>query len=112
MNRKCSCGHCGTCLIEEIRELRYEVLFKMAALDDAITALTAKVASNTTVLESAITLINGIQAQITTAVKAALAAGATPAELQAITDLGTSLDNEDTKLAAAITANTPTAPNS
>lgn len=110
MSRRCSCGHCGTCLIKEIRCLREELLEKMAQLDDQIAALTAKVTQNTSVITSAITVINGIQAQVQAAVTAALAAGATPAELQALTDLATSLDSNDTALANAIAANTPAAP--
>ncbi len=79
----------------------------MAKLDDAITALTAQVATDTTVIASAVTLINGIAAQIAAAVAAATAAGATPAQLAAITALGTSLATSDAALAAAVAANTP-----
>lgn len=70
---------------------------KMSAQLDA---LTAQVASNTTVIDSAITLINGLAAAI-------VAAGTDPVKLQALTD---ALTAEDTKLAAAITANTPPSP--
>ena len=81
----------------------------MAALDDAITQLTAQVSASTTVESSAVTFINGVPALIAIAVAAAQAAGATPAELQSLTDLGTALQNSAAPLAAAITANTPAA---
>lgn len=82
----------------------------MSKLDDAITALQSQVANDTAVESSAITLINGIAARIQAAVDAALAQGATPAELQSITDLGTALTTSSTALAAAVAANTPAPP--
>ena len=80
------------------------------ALDTQIANLTADVAAETTVEESAITLITGIPGMIAVAVAQATAAGATPAELAAVTALGTSITNSSSKLAAAVTANTPAAP--
>lgn len=80
------------------------------ALPDLIASLTAEVSNDTTVMTSAITLINGISAQITAAVNAALAAGATPAQLQAITDAVAQLKANDAGLAGAVAANTPAAP--
>lgn len=77
------------------------------ALDAQIANLTADVAAETTVEQSAITLINGIPTLIANAVAAAQAAGATPAELAALTALGTSITNSSAGLAAAVTANTP-----
>jgi len=82
----------------------------MAALDDQITALTAQVAQNTTVEKSALALINGFAAQLAAAIAAAQAAGATTAQLKALSDLGTSLKSSDDELAAAVAANTPAAP--
>jgi hypothetical protein len=82
---------------------------KMAALDDQITALTAQVKANTDVENSALVLIQGFSARLDAAVAAALAAGATPAQLQALTDLGTAIKTSDDALAAAVTANTPAA---
>lgn len=64
--------------------------------------LKAKVAGNTTVIESALTLINGFKA----ALDAAIANG-DPAALAA---LSAELGAEDDKLAAAVAANTPAAP--
>lgn len=82
----------------------------MSQLDDKIAALQAEITNETTVVNSAIALINGISGQIAAAVAAALAAGATPAELQALTDLQTALASNDAALAAAVSANTPPPP--
>lgn len=76
-------------------------------LDDAISTLNAEVTREKTVTDSAIALINGIQTRIDAAVAAALAAGATQAQLKAITDLSAGLKTEDDNLAAAVQANTP-----
>jgi len=80
------------------------------SLDAAIADLTAKVQAQTDVDTAALTLIQGIPAMIAAAVAAAQSAGATPAQLQAITDLGTRLANASQPLADAVTANTPAAP--
>jgi len=83
--------------------------YDMAQLDDQLVSLTATVAQNTTVMGSAAATITGISAQIAAAVAAAQAAGATPAELQALTDLQQTLDTNNATLAAAIAFNTPVA---
>ncbi len=80
----------------------------MAQLDDAISALQAEVTKNTTVEKSALALIQGIPALIDAAVTKALAAGATAAQLAAVTALSTSLKANDDELAAAVASNTPT----
>ncbi len=90
--------------------LRKESQQDMSALDDKITALTAEVASNTTVEKSALTLIQGFAATLAAAIAAAQAAGASPAQLQSLTDLGTALKSNDDELAAAVLANTPPPP--
>jgi hypothetical protein len=82
----------------------------MAALDDDLTALQAQIATDATVEASAVTLIQGIAGQVAAATAAALAAGATPAQLATLTGLTTSLAANDTALAAAVAANTPAAP--
>ena len=82
----------------------------MSQMDDAIAALTTSVATLTTVDQSAIALIQGFGAQIQAAVDAALAAGATPVQLQAVTDLKVAIDTQDDALAAAVVAGTPVAP--
>ncbi len=81
----------------------------MAQLDDEITGLIQVVATDTTVVTSAVTAFNGIPALIANAVQQALAEGATPAQLQAITDVQTSIANNSTALAAAVAAATPAA---
>ncbi len=79
---------------------------KMSKLDDNITALKSKVDGLTTVVGSAVTLINGISGMIQVAVQAALAQGATPAQLQDLTDLSARLDAQSSSLAAAVASNT------
>lgn len=68
-------------------------------------ALTAAVAANTTAADSAITLLAGLKTQLDAAIAANAAGDGTA--LQALSD---SLTAESTKLAAAVTANTPAAP--
>jgi hypothetical protein len=76
-------------------------------VQQAIDALTADVAQETTVNQSAIALIQGVPALITAAIAAASAAGATPAQLAAFDALNTSLAVNTSALAAAVTAGTP-----
>jgi hypothetical protein len=73
-------------------------------------ALVAAVAAEDTVIQGAITFINGVPALITAAVTAALAGGATPAQLAPLTGLVTDLQNQTAAITAALTANTPPAP--
>ena len=82
----------------------------MAAIDDKITALQTEVANQTTVDNSAIALLQGLSKQLADALAAAANAGATPAQLQALTDLQTTLAANDTSLATAVSANTAPAP--
>lgn len=71
--------------------------------------LTTEVSEEVTIMASATALINGFQARLEAAVAAALANGATEAELQPLNDLVTALDTEGNNLAAAVQANTPQA---
>jgi hypothetical protein len=96
--------------IVELLAILHRLEAKMSALDDAIAKLQQEVQQNTSVTDSAVTLINSIPTMINTAVQEALAAGATPQQLQAITDLATKLDAESTALGNAVTANTPAPP--
>ena len=57
--------------------------------------------------KSALALIQGFSQRLADAIAAAQAAGATPVELQALTDLGTTLKANDDELAAAVSQNTP-----
>ena len=94
----------------DLAEMERRLTKIMSALDDAITALTNEVTEETTVEQSALTLIQGIPALIASAVTAALAAGATPAQLKSITDLQAKLAANDSELAAAVAAGTSAAP--
>ena len=76
----------------------------------SLDALSAQITNATTVEASATALINGIAAQIASAVQAAIANGATAAELKPVSDLGTALQTQSDALQAAVTANTPAAP--
>lgn len=57
------------------------------------------------VIQSAIVLVNGISTRIQVAVDAALASGATEAELAPFTELEAALDQDRQALAAAVAAN-------
>lgn len=81
-----------------IRKLR-KIERKLNIMAGEIDTLTAQVTSNTDVIESAITLIGNIHDLL-------VAAGTDATKLQALSD---TLNTEDAKLAAAITANTPAA---
>jgi hypothetical protein len=81
-----------------------------SALDQKITDLQTAVTAEDTVIDSAVTLIKGIPSLIQDAINQALAAGATAAQLQALTDLKTTMDTKANDLAQAVTANTPTPP--
>src|SRR5689334_22728932 len=77
-----------------------EISERLNNMASQLDALTAQVQKNNDTIESAITAIQGIKAALD-------AAGTDPAKLQALSD---SLANEDEKLANAIVANTPAAP--
>lgn len=72
-------------------------------------SLAQQVQANVDAESSAVTVLNGIAARIQTAVDAALANGATAAELQPVTDEVTALKASSDALSAAIVANTPAA---
>lgn len=82
----------------------------MAQFDDRIAALNVQLAKNTSTENSALVLIQGFSKQLASAIAAAAAAGGTPAQLQALTDLQVAWDKNDSALAAAVAANTPPAP--
>jgi hypothetical protein len=75
-----------------------------------LTALTAAVAAEDTVIDSAITLIGGIPQVVSDAVKAALlAAGTADAAAQTAADAAAAdIQGKTTALQTALTANTPT----
>lgn len=96
-----------TALINSIKE---DFAMVAANVQAAIDQLTADVQAETTANQGAITLINGFAAQLAAAVAAAQSAGATPAQLQALSDLSASIEANSSALASAVTANTPAAP--
>lgn len=73
-------------------------------------ALAAQVKANTDAEDSAVVLINGIAARIQSAVDAAIAGGATAAELAPVQAEVTAMKTSADALAAAVVANTPTPP--
>ncbi len=79
----------------------------MASGTDQIAALTQEVTDTEGVIDSAVTFINGVAAMISAAVAAAIADGATSAQLQPLSDLGTAMAAKSQALAAAIAANQP-----
>lgn len=73
-------------------------------------ALAAQIDANTSVVDSAIQFIGGVRGMIDAAVTAALAGGATAAQLAPFTDLSAAMAAKDQALSEAIAANTPAAP--
>jgi uncharacterized protein YoxC len=94
--------------LDQIQSTLQEIKTTMAVLDDKIATLTQDVTDENTVIDSAVTLISGIPQLIKDAVTAALAQGATPAQLQGLTDLAASIEAKKAALAAAVAANTGT----
>lgn len=78
---------------------------EMAQIDDELAKLTSDVAAERGVVDSAVTLISGFSAKLDAAVAEAKAAGATPEQLQAITDLSTAVTAQSADLGAAVAAN-------
>lgn len=74
-----------------------------------IDTLVADVAAEDTVIDSAVALLTGIQARIDAAVTAALANGATAAELAPLTALSADIQAKTKALGDAVIANTPAA---
>jgi hypothetical protein len=70
-------------------------------------ALAQQVKSNTDAEAAAVTVLNGIAGRIDGAVQAALANGATAAELQPVSDEVAALKSSADALSAAVVANTP-----
>jgi hypothetical protein len=79
-------------------------------LDAQIAAIALEVGNDTTVDGSALKLIQSIPGLIAAAVATALTKGATPAQLQSLSDLQDTLAKNDTVLAAAVSAGTSSAP--
>jgi len=92
-----------------IQQLRQDITNMSGSIDTAIANLTARVQADTNATTAATTMINGFAAQLAAAVTAAQGAGATAAQLQAFTDLGTAIQANADSLSTAVTANTPAA---
>lgn len=82
---------------------------KFASVSDALTGLQKDVQDEETVKQSVVTLITGIPSLIAAAVAVALAAGATPEQLQAFSDLSDSIEAKNTDFANAVVTGTPAA---
>jgi hypothetical protein len=91
----------------EITLLRQEFQMSGASLDQTIQTLTTQVQANTDATGAAVAMISAVPTMIQQAVAAALAAGATAQELQAITDLSDKIGANAASLGSAVTANTP-----
>ena len=75
-----------------------------------VDAAIAQMTSTDTVLDSAIVYVNAVPKAIQAAVDAALAGGATAADLKPVSDLVTVMQGKSDALVAAIAANTPSPP--
>src|SRR4051812_34125384 len=86
------------------REVLYTLLQgrTMSQLDDKIAELTATVAAHETVDDSATALVNGFAQRLADAIAAATSAGASDAQLKAISDLNDALKAHADTLAAAV----------
>lgn len=79
----------------------------MSQLDDEIGALGTEVSEMKDTVASAVTVIDGITAKVEAAVQEALAAGATPEQLQAVTDVLASVTAQKQSLADAVASQGP-----
>lgn len=89
----------------KIERLRGDTYMANAQLDSVITQLKGI----TNIDDSILTYVQSVPSLISAAVSQALANGATPEQLQALTDLGNETSSKAAAIAAAITANTPVA---
>ena len=96
----------------EANPLLQAILDKVTKMAVDLTALTAAVAAEDTVIDSAVTLIQGIPKVVSDAVKAALlTAGTADAAAQTAADAAAAdIQGKTTALQAALTTNTPTPP--
>lgn len=95
-------------LLIQQRKQYIKLMATITNVQTAVDELTQDVADETTVVDSAIVFINGVPALIAAAVAAAQSAGATPEQLQAFTDLTTTMKAKSAALQAALTTNVPT----
>lgn len=100
-----------------IREMFHRILeemkgLKMAdqAIEQGLTDLGTDVEGLTTVVGSAEALISGFAQQLADAIQAAKDAGASPEQIQKLSDLHSALSSKTAELAAAVAAATPGQP--
>jgi predicted YcjX-like family ATPase len=96
-------------LRQSVASILQEIRTMSGSMDAAIATLTARVDAQTSVDTAALKLIQGIPAMLKTAFDAAVASGATQAQVQSVTDLGNRLQAASQPLADAVTANIPAA---
>jgi hypothetical protein len=90
-----------------LHQMEQRILTAMTATDDAIAVLQADEASLKTELAGLATVITTFQTDLAAAIAAAGQAGATPAELQALTDLHTALSADIASVKGAEAAAPP-----
>ena len=78
-----------------------------AEIDAAVSTLQGTVAQLTSAVGDIVTLVTKLSGQLTAAIAAAQAAGATPQELQALADLNTTIVTQAQALANAVAAVPP-----
>lgn len=93
--------------LDSVAEFQIRLEKFMAQLDDALATLVTAVQADTSAEQAALTFIQGVPGLITAAVTEALAAGATPAQLKAVTDAAATITANSGAIQAAIVANTP-----
>lgn len=89
----------------QLNHLNGVIQHMSGTLSADITTLQADVTAQAGAIQSAVTLIQGFNAALQAALQAAQNAGATPEQLQALTDLDTSLQSNTSSLAQAVAAN-------
>lgn len=99
------CGYLPLLLKIDLKELKL-----MSDILDATTALTAQVATETTVDQSAVTLLAGLTKIIGDLQTQVAQAADVPAALAAVKAASAAISTNQAALAAAVTANTPAAP--
>lgn len=93
--------------LKHIRYSQTRMENKMSQMDDEIAQIKSDVAAERTAVDSATALISGFAAQLQAAVQAAQDAGATPQQLQDLTDLHTALTQQTSDLANAVASQAP-----
>lgn len=102
--------HLGDNVTTLFKYFKLELEHMANKIQAALDKLAAQVTANTTVTGSAAALVNSIPQLIAAGIAAAIDAGATPEQLQQLSDLADKIGSDDTGLAAAVAANTSAAP--